>query len=115
MRDIARVVTIATDKWHGVSFAGVTASWDAEAEEVSDDAPTLAQPTVTPHRLTAFVPFSIEVGEDAAGFAAEMRQVIADAFEVAEGSGFWTGAATAPTSPEGSSPRWTPRPAPRSR
>ena len=91
MRDIARKVTIATDKWHGVSSAGVTASWDAEAETVSDDSPTLAQPTVTPHRLTAFIPFSIEAGQDARNFGDEMRAVITDSFATAEGTAFWTG------------------------
>ena len=42
IRQLARVETIATDTWNGVSSAGVTASWDAEATEVSDDSPTLA-------------------------------------------------------------------------
>ena len=31
IRQVARVFTIATDKWKGVSSAGVTASYDAEA------------------------------------------------------------------------------------
>lgn len=101
MRDIARVVTITSDVWHGVSSAGTTASWDAEAETVSDDSFTLAQPTVTPHRLTAFIPFSIEAGQDALNFAAEMQRVIADSFEIAEGTGFWTGAGDSSNQPYG--------------
>ena len=101
MRDVARVVTIASDVWHGVSSAGITASWDAEASEVSDDTPTLAQPSVTPHRLTAFVPFSIEVGQDATGFADEIRELFRDAFATAEGTGFWTGAGDGSNQPYG--------------
>ena len=101
IRRIARVVTIATDKWHGVSSAGTTASWDAEGSTVSDDSFTMDQPTVTPHRLTAFIPFTIEAGQDAANFADEMRTVIADSFDTAEGSGFWTGAGDGSTQPFG--------------
>lgn len=101
MRDIARKVTIATDKWHGVSSAGVTATWDAEAATAADASPTLAQPTVTPHRLTAFIPFSIEAGMDAANFGEEMRILIADSFATAEGSAFWTGAGDGSNQPFG--------------
>jgi HK97 family phage major capsid protein len=36
VRALARVVQISTREWHGVSSAGVTASYDAEASEVSD-------------------------------------------------------------------------------
>jgi hypothetical protein len=39
---VASVITIATREWKGVSSAGVTASYDAEAAEVSDDSPRLA-------------------------------------------------------------------------
>jgi HK97 family phage major capsid protein len=48
IRRVARSITIATREWKGVSSAGVTASYDAEASEVSDDTPTLAQPTSRP-------------------------------------------------------------------
>jgi HK97 family phage major capsid protein len=40
MRQIARNVTIATDSWNGVSSAGVTAEWIAEASEVADASPS---------------------------------------------------------------------------
>jgi predicted phage gp36 major capsid-like protein len=57
IREVARVIQIATREWKGVSSAGVTASYDAEASEVSDDTPTLAQPTITSAMGRAFVPF----------------------------------------------------------
>ena len=101
IRRIARTVIIATDKWHGVSSAGTTASWDAEGSTVSDDSFTMEQPTITPHRLTAFIPFTIEAGQDAAGFASEMQRVIADSFDTAEGTGFWVGAGDGSTQPYG--------------
>ena len=54
----------ATSEWKGVSSAGVTASWDPEATEVSDDSPTLAQPVARAEKGAVFVPFSIEIGQD---------------------------------------------------
>jgi hypothetical protein len=61
---VASVITIGTREWKGVSSAGVTASYDAEAAEVSDDSPRFAQPTITSAMGRAFVPFSIELSMD---------------------------------------------------
>ena len=44
LRQLARVVPITTGSWKGISSLGVTASWDPEGTEVSDDSPTFAQP-----------------------------------------------------------------------
>jgi HK97 family phage major capsid protein len=74
--NVARVVTITNDKWKGVSSAGVSWSYDAEGEEVSDDAPTLAQPEVQTYTARGFIPFSIEIGQDYPGFAEEMRRLL---------------------------------------
>jgi HK97 family phage major capsid protein len=74
--NVARVVTITNDKWKGVSSAGVSWSYDAEGEEVSDDAPTLAQPEVQTYTARGFIPFSIEIGQDYPGFADEMRRLL---------------------------------------
>ena len=60
VRQLASVVTIGAHKWVGASSAGVTASYDQEATEVSDDTPSLVQPTVTPQTGRAFVQASIE-------------------------------------------------------
>jgi predicted phage gp36 major capsid-like protein len=56
IRQVARVIQITTREWKGVSSEGITASDDAEAAEVSDDSPTLAQPTITTAMGRAFVP-----------------------------------------------------------
>lgn len=77
---LSRVVTITNDEWKGVSSTGVTWSWDAEATAVSDDAPTLAQPTVTTFKGAGFIPYSIEVGMDYPGFAAEMSALLAQGY-----------------------------------
>lgn len=74
--ELARIVTITTDAWKGVSSAGVSWSYDSEASEVSDDSPTLAQPTVDVYTARGFIPYSIEVGEDYPSFAAEMRRLL---------------------------------------
>lgn len=73
---IARVVTITTDEWKGVSSAGTAWSYDAEATEVSDDSPTLAQPSVTTYTARGFIPYSLEIGMDYPGFAEEMRRLL---------------------------------------
>ena len=74
--NLARVITVTTDSWKGVSSAGVSWSYDAEASEVSDDSPTIAQPEVPVYSARGFVPFSIEIGSDWPAFADEMRVLL---------------------------------------
>ena len=69
---MARTVQTTGDVWNGVSSDGVTAHWYAEAAQVSDDSPTLAQPSVPVYRGSAWVPFSIEVEGDGAAFVDEI-------------------------------------------
>lgn len=94
LRRIARVVQTATDTWNGVSSAGVTASWDAEAAEVSDDAPTVAGPSIPVHKGAAFVPYSIEVGMDALRFVEEISRLLLDGADVLQLAAFTTGTGT---------------------
>lgn len=78
---IARTVDVNTNAWKGVSSAGVTWSFDAENVEVSDDSPTLAQPTVTVYMARGFIPYSIELGQDYPGFASEMSRLLAEGYD----------------------------------
>jgi HK97 family phage major capsid protein len=78
---IARQVDVNTNAWKGVSSAGVSWSFDAEGVEASDDSPTLAQPTVTVHMARGLIPYTIEVGQDYPGFAAEMSRLLADGYD----------------------------------
>ena len=78
---IAKVVDVNTSAWKGVSSAGVTWSFDAEASVVSDDSPTLAQPQVTVFMARGFIPFSIEVGMDYPGFAEEMAALLGSGYD----------------------------------
>jgi HK97 family phage major capsid protein len=77
---LATVKTITTDAWKGVSSAGVTWSYDAEASAVSDDTPTLAQPVINVFAARGFIPYSIEVGQDYPGFADEMAMLLSQGF-----------------------------------
>lgn len=78
---IARQVDVNTNAWKGVSSAGVSWSFDTENVEVSDDSPTLAQPTVTVFMARGFIPYSIEVGQDYPSFASEMSTLLAEGYD----------------------------------
>jgi HK97 family phage major capsid protein len=93
-RQLATVRSIVTDSWNGVSSAGVTASWDGEEVEVSDDAPTLAQPSIAVHKAAAFVPFSIEIGMDWAGMESDVRMMFSQARDDLEAAAHATGTGT---------------------
>jgi HK97 family phage major capsid protein len=93
-RAIARKEQITGNTWNGVSAGAVVASRDLEFEEVSDDAPTLAQPTATVTKAQAFIPFSIEVGQDWGSLESEMARLIQDAKDVEEATAFATGGGT---------------------
>lgn len=100
---LARVETITNDEWKGVTSAGVTWGFDAEATEVGDDAPVIAQPAVPTHKAQGFIPYSIEVGMDYPGFAQEMstlldagyRELLSSALTTGSGSDAPTGIVTA--------------------
>jgi HK97 family phage major capsid protein len=74
-----------------VSSAGVSWSYDAEGSEVSDDAPTLAQPSVPVYTARGFIPYSIEIGQDYPGFAAEMARLLAEGYDELQAQAFATG------------------------
>jgi HK97 family phage major capsid protein len=98
-RQIARVETLSNSNvWHGVSSAGVTAEWLAEAAEATDASPTFAQPTITPIRADAYVQASYEVVEDS-NIDAQLGMLFADAKDRLEGAAFATG--TGVTQPTG--------------
>ncbi len=90
-RGISRVVTITTDSWQGLASTEMTASWDSEASEVSDDTTTFSQPSVTPHKAAAFVPASIEIAGDYPGLAGDLGILFADAKDRLEATAHATG------------------------
>lgn len=91
IRALARKVLITTNEWNGVTSAGTTASWDAEAAEVSDDSLTLVQPSIPVYKGQIFVPFSVEVGGDWVGIESDLRTAMADAKDRLEATAHLTG------------------------
>jgi HK97 family phage major capsid protein len=94
IRQIARVITVSTDTWKGVSSAGVVATYQAEAAAVTDASPTLAQPVIDCAMWRCFVPFSIELGQDWGTLQQELTRLIADARDVLDATQFLTGTGT---------------------
>lgn len=93
IRGLSRVVTLTdgSPTWNGVTSAGVTASWDGEVVEVSDDSPTFAQPSISTYRAQAFVQASISATEDINGLASDVLMMFADARDRLEGAAHATG------------------------
>ncbi|MFI6337834.1 phage major capsid protein [Streptomyces sp. NPDC050535] len=89
-RQVSTIKTITTDTWNGVSSAGVTASWLAEANEVGDNSPGFSQPSIKPEKASAWVQGSFEVLADS-GFATEVGPLLADAKDRLEATAFATG------------------------
>jgi HK97 family phage major capsid protein len=78
---LARQVTVNTSSWKGVSSAGVSWAFQAEAAATTDNSPTLAQPSVTVFMARGFIPYSIEVGQDYPQFADEMATLLAAGYD----------------------------------
>lgn len=102
VRQAAAVETlIEGNTWNGVNTAGVTASFDAEAAEVGDDSPTLAQPSIDVEMARAFIPASIEATQDIAGLSASLLGIFADARDTLEETKFTLGAGSGSNEPHG--------------
>lgn len=96
LREIARVVTTAQNEKRFVTSVGVTAHWDPEETQSSDDSPTLLQPTVVCKKGAAFVPVSYELYEDS-DIAQQIGTLFADAKAVKEASDLTITATNGPT------------------
>lgn len=95
IRPLARQTTLTVGNvWHGVSSAGVTASFDPELTEVSDDTPSVAAPSVTLYTARAFVQASYEAFDDIANLADDVLMLFADARDRLEGAKHATGNGT---------------------
>lgn len=97
-RQLCRVITSPQNVWHGVSSAGVTAEWLAEATEAADASPTFAQPTITCYKAAAYLQASFELLEDG-NLESEIGFLLADAKDRHESAAFATGNGT--TAPKG--------------
>jgi HK97 family phage major capsid protein len=93
IRGLAKVVTLNNGEttWHGVTTAGVTASWDGELAEVSDDSPTLGSVSIATNVAQAFVQGSIAAFQDIANLTSDVMMLFADARDRLEGAAHATG------------------------
>lgn len=92
VRDVSSVETIGTYQWRGVSSDGITAAYVAEAAEAADASPaSLVQPTLTPARAQAFVPFSVELSMDWQALQDELVRLVIDSRNVLDATMFLTG------------------------
>jgi HK97 family phage major capsid protein len=91
IRSVSTVKTIATKTWEGVTSAGVTAHWTAEATSTTDSSPSFVGPTITPAKADAWVTGSYEVFEDT-GFSSDLAMLLADAKARLEEAAFATAA-----------------------
>lgn len=97
IRGLSRVVTLTDGSvWNGVTSAGVTASWDGELVEVSDDSPTFARVSITAYKAQSLVQASIESFEDIGGLATDVLMMFADARDRLEGAAHATGSGSQP-------------------
>lgn len=94
LRQISRVQTITGKEYDLVTSAGVTVSRSAEGAAMSDNTPTLAQPTIKANRVTGFIPFSMEIEQDWNALQSEMMMLLADAKDVEESASFTNGDGT---------------------
>lgn len=101
-RALARIETLSgTNEWKAVTSGAITAAYSPEATQAGDNAPTLAQPDIIVEKAQAFVPYSIELGEDWGALAQEMANLLQDAKDDLEATKFAVGAGHGSTEPKG--------------
>jgi len=100
-RAISRVEQVVTDNWNGITSAGISVAYAGEADEASDNSPEMAQPSIHPERVQAFVPFSVEIGQDWGGLRTEITSMIQEGKDDKEAEKFSTGAGSGSKEPEG--------------
>jgi len=101
VRMLADVSTVATDNWQGITSAGITASYDAEATQVSDDTPTFGQPAIKIHQAQAYAQASLPALDDLDGLGEDLSTMFADAKDTLELTKFTVGAGDGSNEPYG--------------
>ncbi|MEV0520059.1 phage major capsid protein, partial [Nonomuraea sp. NPDC050405] len=105
IRALATVKQVTTNKFKVINVGAVTASYDPEASEVSDDTPTWGASEINVNTARAFIPFSLEIQMDYPGFMDDIRMLLQESkddlearvFVTGSGSGEPTGIVTALT------------------
>lgn len=90
IRSISRVEQGTSNKWQGLTSAGVTAEWLAEGSAAADKSPTFSQPAITAAKGAAYVFGSYEIFQNT-NLAAELPMLVSDAKARLENDAFATG------------------------
>lgn len=77
---IARVEVITNDVWRGITTAGSTWTFRAEATATTDGSPTIAGPSVPTHRADGVIKFSLEAGMDIPMFNENMTMILNEGY-----------------------------------
>ncbi|MFE9642366.1 phage major capsid protein [Nocardiopsis alba] len=93
VRRLARQVSITTDKWHGITSAGVSTEWLAEAQEVGEHNPTLTRPEIPVHKAGSYLQATFEATQDTT-IASQLGGLLAEAKDDEEASVFINGNGT---------------------
>lgn len=91
LRQIARVETITTKTWQGITSSGITVSRSAEGDAADANEFTVEQPEVSPTRVIADVRYSVEIDQDWTQLRSEVSRLLIDAKMVEEDTAFVTG------------------------
>jgi HK97 family phage major capsid protein len=95
IREIANVRLTTGDVWKGVAADAPTAAYQAEAAEMTDNSPTLVQPSIVTQRGNSFVPVSFEVIMDwPADQLAELRNLLNESKDNLDSAKWLTGTGT---------------------
>lgn len=94
IRSLATVKQVTTTKFKVINVGAVSASYDAEAAEVSDDTPTWGSDEISVHTARAFVPFSLEISMDYPGFMSDIQMLLRESKNNLEAQKFAAGSGT---------------------
>jgi HK97 family phage major capsid protein len=88
------VKTVTTNKFKVINVGAVSASYDDEAEEVSDDTPTWGADEISVHTGRGFIPFSLEISMDYPGFMGDIQMLLRESKDDLEAQKFVLGSGT---------------------
>jgi HK97 family phage major capsid protein len=94
IRQISRVVTIASEAYHGFSTNGVTAEWLPESVEAADFTPTWAPLTVPVHKWSVYAEWSYEAEGDIPALVNQLQDLMRSAVDEHTAAGYATGTGT---------------------
>jgi HK97 family phage major capsid protein len=94
-RNLARHELGTSNTWNGVTSAGATANFVAEATAVTDTTPSIGQLVITPYKIMTWIYGSFEVLDDT-NLAEQVPRLFDEARSRLEGTVFATGSGTPP-------------------